>query len=111
MGKCDCDNECCCQSEKQDLGREAAIFKALGHPSRLLMLTSLADGKKCVCELQQLLGVDMSTVSKHLNVLKKIGIVDFEKEGNYIYYRLLMPCVIDFLNCIQKEGGCQCSNG
>jgi len=111
MKKCECGSDCSCQSDRLDFSREAAVFKALGHPSRLVMLHSLADGRKCVCELQRLLDVDMSTVSKHLNVLKKNGIVDFKKEGNFIYYKLLMPCVIDFMKCIQLEGGCQCSNG
>jgi len=98
---------CSCESYE----KEAMIFKAMGHPSRLKMIMALSEGRKCVCELQEIVGSDISTVSRHLNVLKENGIVSFEKEGNYYYYRLLMPCVIDFVNCIKDEGGCSCSNG
>ena len=109
--KCGCGGEsngdCGCGSYDQ----EAGIFKALGHPSRLKMIMALVEGRKCVCELQELVGSDISTVSRHLGVLKDKGIVSFEKEGNYYYYRLLMTCVIDFVKCISKDRGCQCSDG
>ena len=49
---------------------KAGVIKAMGHPSRLAMVEALADGELCVCELQKLVGSDMSTVSKHLSVLK-----------------------------------------
>lgn len=78
---------------------QAKIFKALGHPSRLTMVDALRDGEKCVCELRELVGDDMSTVSKHLSVLKSAGIVTSEKRGTNIYYRLAMTCLGQFLQC------------
>ena len=54
----------------QLLAEQAKIFKALGHPSRLLMVHALREGEKCVCDLQSLIGADMSTVSRHLAVLR-----------------------------------------
>lgn len=108
--KCGCSEgtgRCNCASYE----KEALLFKAMGHPSRLQMIMALAEGRRCVCELQELVGSDISTVSRHLNVLKENGIVSFKKEGNYYYYRLLMPCVIDFVKCIKEEGGCNCSSG
>jgi ArsR family transcriptional regulator len=75
----------------------AATFKALGHPSRLFMLQTLAGGERCVCELQQLVDLDLSTVSKHLTVLRKAGLVTDQRRGNRMYYRLCCPAVADLL--------------
>lgn len=84
---------------RQYLAEQAKIFKALGHPSRLLMVHALRDGEKCVCDLQALVGDDMSTVSKHLSVLREAGVVVSEKRGTNIYYRLALCCLDTFLNC------------
>ena len=78
---------------------QAKIFKALGHPVRLLMADALREGEKCVCELQALSGLDMSTVSKHLSLLREAGIVSAEKRGTSMYYRLSMCCLDSFLAC------------
>ena len=83
------------------LTAQAQIFKALGHPSRLLMLKALREGEKCVCDLQTLVGYDMSTVSKHLAVLRQAGVVESEKRGTSIYYRLALCCLDTFLKCTE----------
>ena len=80
---------------------KAEIFKALAHPSRVLMVEALADGELCVCELQKLVGADISTVSKHLSVLKEANIVSSEKRGLNMYYSLEASCVIGFISCIE----------
>lgn len=82
--------------------RRAAVLKAMGHPSRLAMVEALADGERCVCELQELVGSDMSTVSKHLSVLKHAGLVDDRKEGLKVYYSLRVPCVTRFISCVDQ---------
>lgn len=79
---------------------KAGVIKAMAHPSRLAMIEALKDGELCVCELQALVGSDMSTVSKHLSVLKSAGLVSDRKCGLWIYYRLCCPCILDFLGCI-----------
>lgn len=79
----------------------AKIIKALAHPSRLYMVHVLSVGERCVCELTDLVGADMSTVSKHLSVLKNAGIVDVEKRGLMVYYRLRVPCILNFLGCVE----------
>lgn len=81
---------------------QANIFKALGHPSRLKMVEDLRQGERCVCELQALVGSDISTVSKHLSVLKEAGVVQDERRGTNIYYSLRMTCVSTFLNCVRN---------
>jgi DNA-binding transcriptional ArsR family regulator len=66
--------------------RRAAVIKALSHPSRLYIVDRLAEHEHCVNELTTLIGSDMSTVSKHLSVLKNAGLVQDEKRGASIYY-------------------------
>lgn len=81
---------------------QAKIFKALGHPSRLIMVKALQSGEKCVCELQQLIGDDISTISKHLSVLKEAGIVTVDKRGTNVYYKLAICCLDTFLSCTEE---------
>ena len=76
------------------------ILKALAHPSRLLIVEELAQKEHCVCELTEMIGADMSTVSRHLSVLKGAGIIQDEKRGLQVYYRLKMPCVLRFFDCV-----------
>jgi ArsR family transcriptional regulator len=76
--------------------------QALAHPSRLVMVEELAKGERCVCELQKLVGADMSTVSKHLAVLKKAGLVESDKRGLQVFYALLSPCVMNFFMCVES---------
>jgi DNA-binding transcriptional ArsR family regulator len=78
----------------------ARILKALAHPSRLFMVDVLSRGERCVCELTALVGADISTVSKHLAVLKGAGIVVDEKRGMQVYYTLRIPCVMRFFECV-----------
>lgn len=80
----------------------ARILKALAHPTRLFIVEELARGERCVCELQEMIGADMSTVSKHLSQLKSAGVVADEKRGVQVYYNLRAGCVPGFLNCIQN---------
>jgi ArsR family transcriptional regulator len=87
--------------DKTDLAQRAKVFKALGHPSRLLMVEALGQGEKCVCELRELVGSDISTISKHLTVLKEAGLVRDERRGTNIYYSLRMQCVTAFLSCVR----------
>ncbi|HLP09016.1 MAG TPA: metalloregulator ArsR/SmtB family transcription factor [Opitutaceae bacterium] len=83
----------------------AAIFKALGHPARLRIVEELLGGERCVCELVDISSGGWSTVSRHLSVLKSAGVVEDEKRGLQVYYRLALPCVGTFLDCL-TGGGC-----
>lgn len=78
----------------------AEVMKACAHPARLIMIDALADGEKCVCELQELVGSTMPTVSRHLSQMKNAGIVEGRRDGNQIYYRLLVPCIRQVFPCI-----------
>ena len=79
---------------------QALVFKALAHPARLLMVYELSMGERCVCELTEMVGSEMPTVSKHLSQLKQAGIVDDEKRGAQVFYRLKTPCVMNFFRCV-----------
>lgn len=72
----------------------------MSHPTRLFIVEVLARGEKCVCELTKLVEADHSTISKHLSVLKKAGVVSDRKEGLKVFYRLEAPCIIDFIRCV-----------
>lgn len=78
----------------------ARIIKAMAHPSRLFIVEELGKGERCVCDLQSMIGADLSTVSKHLSVLKNAGVVEVDKRGLQVFYRLRVPCILNFMNCI-----------
>jgi len=80
---------------------QARIIKALGHPSRVFMVEELNMGERCVCALAEMVGADVSTVSKHLSVLKNAGIVTDEKRGQQVFYTLRVPCILDFISCVE----------
>ncbi len=84
-----------------DLRRKRAIvLKAMGHPSRLAVLEALAGGERCVGELQAIVGSDFSTVSRHLSLLKNAGILADRRQGAQVFYSLRVPCVLNFLACV-----------
>lgn len=80
----------------------AKVIKALAHPTRLFIVEELAKEGRCVNDLTGMVCVDVSTVSKHLAVLREAGIVDFEKKGLQVCYRLRMNCAPDLLKCIDS---------
>jgi ArsR family transcriptional regulator len=81
----------------------ARIIKAMAHPTRLFIVDELAQGgERCVCDLTEMIGVDMSTVSRHLAMLKNAGIIADEKRGSQVYYRIRCRCVSDFVECVES---------
>ncbi|HEY9248510.1 MAG TPA: metalloregulator ArsR/SmtB family transcription factor [Rariglobus sp.] len=84
----------------KDRKRRAAVFKALGHPARLQIVEELASGERCVCELVELAGLGWSAVSRHLAVLKAAGVLEDDKRGLKVFYRLALPCVKSFTDCL-----------
>lgn len=90
------------QKQKALIEAKANVLKALGHPTRLWMAEQLADGEKCVCELGEFIKADFSTISKHLSVLKQAGVVVDEKRGKQVYYKLKVPCILNYMPCIEQ---------
>ncbi len=87
--------------EKTLFTAKANVLKALAHPTRLWMAEMLSEGERCVCEFADKIDADMSTISKHLSVLKQAGIVEDDKRGKQVYYKLKVPCVLNFMNCVE----------
>lgn len=79
----------------------AKVIKAMAHPTRLFIIEELEKGEKRVNDLTDMIGADISTVSKHLSVLKNAGIIGDSKSGTSVFYFLKTPCVLGFFGCIE----------
>ncbi len=80
----------------------ARVIKAMAHPTRLFVVDELSrHGEHCVWELTRMVGADMSTVSRHLAILTGAGLVEHEKRGMQVYYRVCAGCIMDFLDCVE----------
>ncbi|OIP74252.1 MAG: transcriptional regulator [Oscillatoriales cyanobacterium CG2_30_44_21] len=76
----------------EDTALLASIFRVLGEPARLQILSLIAaqpSQEVCACELVETLGLAQPTVSHHLKVLYEAGLLDKERRGTWIYYRIL----------------------
>jgi ArsR family transcriptional regulator len=89
-------------NKKDQFKQEAEIFKALAHPTRLYILHQIQQKRLSVKQLSDAVGIDISTMSKHLNILKRHKIIEGEKSNNKVFYRLKIPCVLDFMSCAKK---------
>ena len=76
------------------------IFKSLGDKNRLRIIKMLQQRPLCVCEITAVLGLAVSTVSKHLSILKNTGIIKDKKSGKWVEYFLLNKFNNIYLNSI-----------
>lgn len=81
---------------------KAKVLKSLAHPTRLFLVDVLSHGEQNVRDLTEMVGVDISTVSKHLSILKRSGLVQHERRGLQVFYSLRIPCALDFFNCLDS---------
>lgn len=85
----------------------ARVVKAMAHPTRLFVVDELCrHGEHCVCELTQMVGADMSTVSRHLAILRGAGLIEDEKRGTQVFYRVRVGCILSFLDCVESLMRC-----
>ncbi|MFI5965221.1 ArsR/SmtB family transcription factor [Streptomyces asoensis] len=78
----------------------AKIFKALGDPVRLRLLSMIASrsgGEVCVCDLTPAFDLSQPTISHHLKLLRQAGLIDCERRGTWVYYWVL-PGTLDRLS-------------
>ncbi|NLJ47838.1 MAG: winged helix-turn-helix transcriptional regulator [Treponema sp.] len=87
--------------EQRSYELKAEMFKALAHPMRLRILDKLKERPWCVCELAAEVGIEKSVASKHLSQLKTAGLVDDERRGTLVEYRLAAPCVLEMAACAE----------
>ncbi len=100
----------CCQGlATAPLGEEQAadlarVFKALGDPVRLRLLSMIASrdgGEVCVCEMTPAFELTQPTISHHLKLLRQAGLVDCERRGTWVYYWVL-PAALDRLAVVLR---------
>jgi ArsR family transcriptional regulator len=89
------------RDERLFIEEKARVLKALGHPTRLQLFEELRNGERCVCDLANTVGAGFPAVSKHLSVLKQAGLVDDDKRGQQVFYKIRVPCIFQFINCIE----------
>lgn len=99
------------RAEKAKYETRAKVLKALAHPTRLKLVDVLSEHDEvCVCELTASIGSDMSTVSRHLAQLRNAGIVESEKHGQMVFYRLRVKCLTSLFGCIESVIKCHASD-
>ncbi len=90
------------QKIKAKYESRARIIKAMAHPTRLFLVEELSKGERCVCALTAMVGDDISTVSRHLSILKNAGIVTDTKRGTQVFYKLRIRCALNFFACVES---------
>jgi len=95
------------KSERAKYEMRTQVLKALAHPARLKLVDVLSEcDEVCVCDLTDVIGMDISTVSRHLSQLKAAGIVTSEKRGQMVFYRLRAKCLSSLFGCIESVVEC-----
>jgi len=89
------------------------LFKALGDPNRLAILAGLATGgsAQTVSEVAARCPVDISVVSRHLKILKQGGVLDAEKRGKEVLYRVRVPYLVNLLRDLASALEVCCPDG
>ena len=101
------DGPCCPPLSREPLTSDwatdlARMFKALGDPVRLRMLSIIAShqgGESCVCDISPAFDLSQPTISHHLKVLREAGLLDCERRGTWVYYRVL-PAALEQLSAV-----------
>ncbi len=89
--------------DEEKLEELAEFFKALSHPVRLKIISILIEGKQCVKNLGELLGMSQPSVSQHLSILRSRGIVGWKREGSIICYYIKDDRVLKLYEMLIKE--------
>jgi DNA-binding transcriptional ArsR family regulator len=85
-----------------DASAAVALFRSLGDPTRLAIVTQLTQGEARVVDLTRALGLAQSTVSKHLACLRDCGLVEFRAQGRQSFYALSRPELLDLLRSADR---------
>jgi DNA-binding transcriptional ArsR family regulator len=95
----------------------AVMFKALGDPARLRLMSLIAShpgGEACVCEISVHFDVSQPTISHHLKLLRKAGLLECERRGTWVYYwvvpsvlqQLSLVLTVDDDHLVETSSGC-----
>ncbi|GGS37847.1 metalloregulator ArsR/SmtB family transcription factor [Streptomyces griseoviridis] len=105
-------DDCCPGLLAAPLGEEQAVelarvFKALGDPVRLRLLSMIASregGEICVCDLTPAFDLSQPTISHHLKQLRQAGLIDCERRGTWVYYWLLPEATDRLAGLLTRPG-------
>lgn len=106
----DTDGAACCEGlaaaplDEDQAADLAKVFKALGDPVRLRLLSMIASrdgGEICVCELTPAFELSQPTISHHLKLLRQAGLVDCERRGTWVFY-WVVPAALEQLAAVLK---------
>lgn len=89
--------------DQKQAAKLAKVFKALGDPVRLRLLSMIAarEGEVCVCEMTPAFELSQPTISHHLKLLRQAGLIDCERRGTWVYYWVL-PAALDSLGAFLR---------
>lgn len=76
------------EAMKCNAAKPEALLKQLANANRLLLLCNLVNGEKTVSQLSEIIGLSHSAISQHLAKLRKAGLVEYDKRGQMVYYRI-----------------------
>ncbi|GAB2628952.1 metalloregulator ArsR/SmtB family transcription factor [Prescottella soli] len=86
----------------------ARMFKAIGDPVRLRMLSLIAShegGESCVCDISPAFDLSQPTISHHLKVLREAGLLDCERRGTWVYYQVIPSALAQLSAVLSSESG------
>ena len=86
-----------------DYNESARILKAIAHPTRLRIVDLIRNARPCVKGLEEQLGLNQPNISQHLSILRNIGIVEAEREGNQVCYRIKNKIISKLLEVLKNE--------
>jgi DNA-binding transcriptional ArsR family regulator len=90
----------------EQLEKAAEMLKAIAHPSRIAILNLLENGaKKTVTQIQEAVGIEQSTASHHLGILRDKGVLRVTREGKNAYYSIRHAKLSTLIDCINN---CAC---
>lgn len=86
----------------QEAKARARVLKALAHPLRLQIIQALQNGESCLCELEPFFKLNRSNLSRHLAILKQVGIVSERRAGPRVMLKLATPCILRAFDCAME---------
>jgi len=92
-------------SKSNPFGETSKFFRLISHPARLKIIQEIGGGNACVCHLESQLGLRQAYLSQHLMALRDAGILETERDGRFIYYRLADTKILDIIQAAMKFTG------
>jgi DNA-binding transcriptional ArsR family regulator len=87
----------------EEVEERARLMNALAHPVRVRIVARLLSNQHCVGGIVECLGLPQPLVSRHLAVLRDVGVVAVERKGRKREYRVVHPCVASLLHCMHES--------